>query len=611
MSLVVAVFFGCAEAFLDVKAPTGAGRVARRAHDLDFDHVEVYVEALRPMAAYEALENAMDSFSRKLGSAVGPRRWYSEEDKATAAHLFEEYRAVADGFDESDLVAQLICGLNWRTVSRQEWADGGRATIAPPGDSGATFVVTSSRRSREFCRANGDRPGIGALCFRCASVAGVRDAYLERRPELVALDTENVFEAYAYYDGDGPDSTGAVLRFVESSLELGRYSSELAHGAVSDHWVSNVEDRVRFVESLRDALGLEPRVEFDAGVIAAGAASIESTVVGGDAVYLPANNALSDVGHVAAFLREIGQGVQHLASRCDDLVAFVSFASLMKRATGRGFEFLDVPRSYYGRLAQVHLVDLVDDPRLAMDRLRSSAIVDDAGLVDLDADLERVELCLAPLIPDLARRRLAAEIVLFRRYANIHAVLGDRLSPEDYVRLVRARVLVDVQGDDALLQIFTTNILQPTPDREAPFLEFIQRVCGKAAEEDGRFGCGGFGIRNFLALFLSIELNAAMQRLATATDDATKLAARAKIECLATQLDLSTPILQNISNAGLAEAQLLAQPNPVAEEVHAARQRKLAAQAELQAISATFAQRAVDIDASMAAARSPGGQRAS
>ena len=40
-------------------------------------------------------------------------------------------------------------------------------------------------------------------------------------------------------------------------------------------------------------------------------------------VYLPVNNALSDHGHVHTFIKEIGQGVQHLASRVDDLVSFV------------------------------------------------------------------------------------------------------------------------------------------------------------------------------------------------------------------------------------------------------------------------------------------------
>jgi 4-hydroxyphenylpyruvate dioxygenase-like putative hemolysin len=57
--------------------------------------------------------------------------------------------------------------------------------------------------------------------------------------------------------------------------------------------------------------------------------------------------------------------------------------------------------------------------------------------------------------------------------------------------IVRNKILVDVQGEDLLYQIFTANILQRNPGEEAPFFEFIQRVCspGKVL----RPGCGGFG----------------------------------------------------------------------------------------------------------------------
>ena len=69
---------------------------------------------------------------------------------------------------------------------------------------------------------------------------------------------------------------------------------------------------------------------------------------------------------------------------------------------------------------------------------------------------------------------------------------------------------VDVQGDDVLMQIFTSTVLQKKPGTEAPFLEFIQRLCAApkpgGASSQIRPGCGGFGIRNFLTLFLSIEV---------------------------------------------------------------------------------------------------------
>jgi hypothetical protein len=94
----------------------------------------------------------------------------------------------------------------------------------------------------------------------------------------------------------------------------------------SDHWVSNVIDRKEFLDTLADTLGFAPKVDFNAGVVAAGEAQIESTVTGNTStlqttdvnvaladqgqVFLPINNALSPVGHVHWYLEEIGQGIQ-------------------------------------------------------------------------------------------------------------------------------------------------------------------------------------------------------------------------------------------------------------------------------------------------------------
>ena len=68
------------------------------------------------------------------------------------------------------------------------------------------------------------------------------------------------------------------------------------------------------------------QVDFNAGVVAAGEAQIESTVMGNapellasdphralvdrGQVFLPTNNALSPVGHVHWYLEELGQGIQ-------------------------------------------------------------------------------------------------------------------------------------------------------------------------------------------------------------------------------------------------------------------------------------------------------------
>ena len=123
-------------------------------------------------------------------------------------------------------------------------------------------------------------------------------------------------------------------------------------------------------------MSIHQKVDFNAGVVAAGEAQIESTVTGNDAatlvdnlskdealrdqrqVYLPINNALSEVGyvisyvrtfvttatshgsiwmnrrHVHGFLKELGQGIQHIASRVDDLVAFVQRANDSRKILG-------------------------------------------------------------------------------------------------------------------------------------------------------------------------------------------------------------------------------------------------------------------------------------
>ena len=88
--------------------------------------------------------------------------------------------------------------------------------------------------------------------------------------------------------------------------------------------------------------------------------------------------------------------------------------------------------------------------------------------------------------------------ILSSRYRNLRSLLRNHLSDATYMGIVRNEILVDVQGDDILYQIFTSNILQRSPGEEAPFLEFIQRVCSECQSENGcpvpiKSGCGGFG----------------------------------------------------------------------------------------------------------------------
>ena len=116
---------------------------------------------------------------------------------------------------------------------------------------------------------------------------------------------------------------------------------------------------------------------------------------------------------------------------------------------------------------------------------------------------------------------------------------------------------MDVQTDDLLFQIFTSNILQRKPLDESPFFEFIQRVCSECTGPDGcpkkvKPGCGGFGIRNFLTLFLSIEVTKAMLAASNAKKDGDMKEyefTKRKVQLFTDQLNESNPLLTEISDA--------------------------------------------------------------
>ena len=136
-------------------------------------------------------------------------------------------------------------------------------------------------------------------------------------------------------------------------------------------------------------------------------------------------------------------------------------------------------------------------------------------------------------------------------------IVQNHLSEQSYVAIVRNQILVDVQTDDLLFQIFTSNILQRKPQDESPFFEFIQRVCSECLGPDGcpkkvKPGCGGFGIRNFLTLFLSIEVTKAMLAASNAKRDGDTKEyefAQRKVQLFTDQLNESNPLLTEISDA--------------------------------------------------------------
>lgn len=166
----------------------------------------------------------------------------------------------------------------------------------------------------------------------------IHNRYREKHPNLIHsfndYDGAQVLEVFAYYDYEGDEEkgerkadAGTLLRFIESNDSKGETTCKLpgldrvdatfddsSQAAYCDHWVSNVFSRTEFLGIMEDTLDFTPKVDFNAGVVAAGEAQIESTVTGNDSlfrsadkmavlqdqsqVFLPVNNALSEVGCV-------------------------------------------------------------------------------------------------------------------------------------------------------------------------------------------------------------------------------------------------------------------------------------------------------------------------
>jgi len=445
--------------------------------------------------------------------------------------------------------------------------------------------------------------------------------------QVLPQGTLKMIEVYAYYKDTAAAvaDQGTVIRFVERS---GTYGSTAGFSnpegvlpgfmnvphtfdgtsipAYSDHWVSNVTDREAFLDVLHDTLGFTPKVDFNAGVVAAGEAQIESTVTGNASkvlsttesevlmnqtqVYLPINNPLSPVGHVHWFIEEMGQGVQHVASRVKDLPLFIERVNNYRRMTGMGFAFLNIPRSYYGYLTTKDMTASGISSAVSatlFSKLQAAKLVSVTGIVDMEITDDAVAAQLAGIELTDAQKGQLMVTIKRGRFNNLHKLLGDNLSDATYIRIVANKILVDVQGGDILYQIFTQTVMQREAGQEAPFLEFIQRVC--AETRDGacdmtkpiKPGCGGFGIRNFLTLFLSIEVSKAMREYDQAVvekDNATSSLAEAKINLFTSQLDSANPILTDITDAMTAEGAALESLKTCAAADKAALQAELEAQ---------------------------------
>merc|ERR1711972_591684 len=227
-----------------------------------------------------------------------------------------------------------------------------------------------------------------------------------------------------------------------------------------------------------------------------------------------------------------------------------------------------------------------------VEALQRAGIVDSKHLVQLETTREAVAAALPRGTPDASE---IVEHVMQARYGNLYALLRDHVSEDAYLRIVRNNILVDIQGEDLLLQIFSAKILQRRDGEEAPFLEFIQRICSQHKDpltglaRPVKPGCGGFGIRNFLTLFLSIEVSKASMAKMEAEQRGDALTASfeaRRVDAFTSQLDESNPILTTISDVMTAEG--LALESGDVEEAKRLAEEKVKGQQALQALSARY-----------------------
>lgn len=592
----------------------------------------------------DGIISAKASVDIEKGRRLWNSLWGNDSTANTYTNMEEDDKATSSFVPHGrDVVKQLIAGFGFRVTGVNNTPSNTNSVLVTSSDpNGIQIIVTSPSEDEgggkeqgegrylhfdasnvdQFYNAHSNRQGIAVLAFEVGPgcLQQLFERYSKLHPKLLPTEYNRGLKAYenkasvlevcAYYTGESSTSVadeGTRLRFLERCASKEDSSCKLpgifpvpaeyrdCHPAYSDHWVSNVVSRTGFLDTLEDVLSFTPKVDFNAGVVAAGEAQIESTVTGNQSImtttekdsalkdqsqiYLPINNALSKVGHVHGFLEEIGQGVQHVASRVGNIIGFVQQANDRRKMFGEGFTFLNIPRSYYGILTKEMLVkgisrqneltsttqDILslECAHVVYDICITERLLNDDCSLILDKSKDLIQETIDSNIPSLYQeeyslnRDRVVETILHSRYANLYNLLRDHLSEDSYVAIVRNQILVDVQGEDLLFQIFTSNILQRKSGEEAPFFEFIQRVCSECMGADGcpkklKPGCGGFGIRNFLTLFLSIEVTKAMLEASNAKDSG-DIAAYAfvqrKVDLFTEQLNESNPLLTEISDA--------------------------------------------------------------
>ena len=170
---------------------------------------------------------------------------------------------------------------------------------------------------------------------------------------------------------------------------------------------------------------------------------------------------------------------------CDVWCAgFIERVNNYRAITGMGFAFLNIPRSYYGRLRVVDLTNAGISEATANaveEALQAAGLVSKTGIVEMSIDNAAIQAALSGLKgaakAEAGKQAETVNTIVKRgRYANMYNLLRDTLSENTYIQIVQNKILVDVQGGDILYQIFTQSIMQVTS--HAPWLSAARASAG-------------------------------------------------------------------------------------------------------------------------------------
>ena len=93
-------------------------------------------------------------------------------------------------------------------------------------------------------------------------------------------------------------------------------------------------------------------------------------------------------------------GLQHVASRVANLTGFIERVNNYRSITGMGFSFLNIPRSYYGRLRASDIVKegITEGTADAVVKaLQGAGLVNNTGIVELSIDDDGIKSALSSL----------------------------------------------------------------------------------------------------------------------------------------------------------------------------------------------------------------------